>query len=824
MRFRASVFLIFAAINIFSICAKANGVNPIPEYSDKPALSAPYVYSPMSTGQAVIFNDNWKFNLINDSTANASSPEFNDSDWQTLSLPHDWSTDYYPSPSLNSCTGYFPGGIGWYRKNFTINDSLPKHHIFFEGVYNRSEVYINGHLLGKRPNGYISFYYDITPYLNPGENVIAVKVDHSREADSRYYTGSGIYRDVYLIASGEDSLSPWGLGWKALSISHRKAVVEIEYSAELNSSPKNFSIDATIRDAEGRIVAHGSRSLSDNKGNMNLNIKNPSLWDIGSPYLYNLDFKLLRHGKIIDSTSCRIGLRTLRFDPDKGFFLNGRNQKVKGVCIHHDAGVLGAAVPRRVWERRLQNLKKIGTNAIRLSHNPQAPYLYDLCDELGLLVMDEISDEWEFPKRKWITGWNDGTPKFDGTSDFFEEWIERDTEDMVRRDRNHPSVVFWSIGNEVDYPNDPYSHPSLDSIRINQPNFGGYNPDAPSAMRIGEVAKRLTAVVRNIDSSRPVTGALAGVAMSNHTAYPDAVDIVGYNYTENRYNLDHKLYPKRVIYGSENGRGYKEWKAVRDNDHIFGQFIWTGVEYLGEARKWPTRGLGPGMLDFGGFIKPSGKFREAMWSERPVAYLGTYPNHGDKRWLSGDAPAVWNYNDGMDVRVVCYTNAASAHLLLDGEEVGETKPFDDEEGIIFWDIPYSAGELKVEAFDKNGAVVATDSIATSGRPYALIAKADTYTVDTSNPIAHIEVEVVDENGNPVILADNMVTCRVTGAGKLLGLEGTSNTDMSHPKDHRRRVNNGHLLAYIERADGPGEIHVIFTSPLLESAELTLHSK
>lgn len=785
---------------------------------------AAYNYSPASFGNAVKFNDGWRFELVNDSSFNASSHDFDDSNWRELSLPHDWSTEHFPSPYLNSCTGYFPGGLGWYRKNFSVNDTSDKHYIFFEGVYNRSEVYINGHLLGKRPNGYVSFYYDITPYLKPGNNVLAVKVDHTREADSRYYTGSGIYRDVYLIASNKNHLSPWGLGWKALSISPHKTVVEVEYSADLETNPKNFSVEAVIRDAAGNVVAHGGRKISDTKGKLKLNIKNPKLWDIDSPYLYTLDFKLFNQGKEIDQTSCRIGLRTLKFDPDKGFILNGKNRKVKGVCLHHDAGVLGAAVPRQVWERRLRQLKSIGTNAIRMSHNPQAPMVYDLCDELGFLVMDEASDEWEFPKRKWITGWNNGTPGFQGSSDFFEEWIERDVADMVRRDRNHPSVIFWSIGNEVDYPNDPYSHPSLDSISINQPNFGGYNPEAPSAMRIGEVAKKLSAVVRSIDDSRPVTGALAGVAMSNHTAYPDAVDIVGYNYTENRYDIDHKLYPKRVIYGSENGRGYKEWRAVKDNDHIFGQFIWTGIEYLGESGRWPSRGLGTGMLDFGGFVKPAGKFREAMWSEKPVAHLGTYPNFGKRRWLSGDAQAVWNYNDGMDVRVVCYTNAASARLLLNDKEVGEIKPFNNEEGIIYWDIPFAKGVLSVQAMDTDGKVIATDTLRTTGRPYSIRAITDLEKLDKDHPIAQIEVQILDEEGNLVVLADNMVNCRVTGAGKLLGLEGTGNTDMSHPKDHRRRVNNGHLLAYIERTSSPGQIHITFTSPLLSPASITLQSE
>lgn len=806
---RFAVILICLGISVFAMMAGQKAVRT--------------QYSPLSFGEAKSFNDGWRFSLTKDSMANFADPTFDDSSWRTLSLPHDWSVEHYPSPTLNSCTGYFPGGIGWYRKSFTINDTLPKHFIFFEGVYNRSEVYLNGHLLGKRPNGYVSFYYDITPYLKPGENMIAVKADHSREADSRWYTGSGIYRDAYLIGSGRNHLSPWGVGWKATSITPSKATVQVEYATELTASPKEFQVEATIRDAEGRTVAEAKKKMTASSGKLKLNVRNPKLWDVDSPYLYSLDVKLKQGGVAVDSASCSVGLRTLKFDPDKGFFLNGRNRKVKGVCIHHDAGVLGAAVPRQVWERRLRQLKSIGVNAIRMSHNPQAPMVYDICDELGLLVMDEASDEWEFPKRKWITGWNDGTPGFQGTYDFFEEWIERDVADMVRRDRNHPSVVFWSIGNEVDYPNDPYSHPVLDSISINQPNFGGYNPDAPSAMRIGEIAKRLAAVVRSIDDSRPVTGALAGVAMSNHTGYPEAVDIVGYNYTEDRYLTDHKRYPKRVIYGSENGQGYKQWKAVRDNDHIFGQFLWTGLEYLGESRKWPSRGLGTGLLDFGGFLKPRGKFRASLWSDKPVAYLGTYPKRGKDTGLWIEAPALWNYKEGMDIRVVCYTNGNSARLLLDGKEIGERKPYDDEEGMIFWDVPFAEGVLTVDAMDKTGNVIATDTIATTGRPYALRTRVDSETLDADNPLAQIEVEVVDEKGNVVLLADNMVTCRVMGAGELLGLEGTGNQDMSHPKDHRRRVSNGHLLAYVKRT-GAGEVKVSFTSPLLQPAEVTLISK
>lgn len=785
------------------------------------AMNVSESFAQLSFGNAVKFNDGWRFTLGAD-TAGVTSLTFDDSSWRELSLPHDWSIEALPSPTLNACTGFFPGGIGWYRKRFTVTDSASVHYVYFEGVYNRSEVWLNGHLLGRRPNGYISFYYDMTPYLVDGDNVLAVRVDHSREADSRWYTGSGIYRDVYIVAADKVHLEPWGLGWEAVYISDKKAVVDVGLSAvDGDESSSLLTAVVSVADAEGRIVATGSASVfPGKKGNVRLTIKNPERWDLDNPYLYTMNVSLLCDGCATDRTSVRLGLRTIAFSPDNGFSLNGRNIKVKGVCIHHDAGVLGAVVPRDVWRRRLVKLKELGANAIRMSHNPQAPVVYDLCDELGLLVMDEASDEWEYPKRKWVTGWNVGTPRFEGSYDFFEEWIDRDVADMVRRDRNHPSIVFWSIGNEVDYPNDPYSHPILDSVSINQPTFGGFDPEAPRAERIGEIARRLSAIVRSIDTSRPVTGALAGVVMSNQTSYPDAVDIVGYNYTEDRYQCDHKAYPGRVIYGSENGHGYDAWLAVRDNAHIFGQFVWTGLEYLGEAGVWPSRGLGTGLLDFAGFMKPRGKFRAALWRDDPVAYVGTYPVGQSDPGLSIDAPGLWNYDEGQPVRVVCYTNAAQARLLLDGKVIGEMKPYDKATGIIYWDVAFRPGVLSVEGCDFSGDVVASDTVVTSGRPYALRASADVSELSVGST-AHIVVEVVDDDGNPVTLGDNDITCKVDGPARLIGLENGSNTDMDDHRDNHHRAYRGRLLAYIQPTGLDGDIWVNFTSPLLKGAEVRL---
>lgn len=780
----------------------------------------------VSFGKAGKFNDGWLFTLSDDSLM--SSTDYDDSRWRRLDLPHDWSVEHHLSPSLASCTGYLPGGVGWYRKHFRIDDDAARHYIYFEGVYNRSEVYLNGHLLGKRPNGYISFMYDLTPYLKEGDNVLAVRVDHSRSADSRWYTGSGIYRDVWMVSAPEVHFAQWGIGWHAVSLTDRRAVIAVDVEVEKHvEATGRMEVRTALFDAEGRCVAQTSGRVTDgkiglSKQTLTLRVNRPNRWNLDTPYLYTLKTELLSDGKRLDGSETKVGLRTLEFDPDKGFALNGRWMKVKGVCLHHDAGVLGAVVPPEVWERRLLNIKQyLGANAIRLSHNPQAPVVYDLCDRLGLLVMDEASDEWEFPKRKWVKGWNKGEPVFQGSFDFFEEWIERDVTDMVRRDRNHPSVFLWSIGNEVDYPNDPYSHPILDGSTINQPMFGGYKPDAPDAMRIGVIAQRLAACVRAVDTSRPVTGALAGVVMSNQTAYPEAVDVVGYNYTENRYDEDHATYPDRVIYGSETGSGIDAWYAVKNKDFIFGQFIWTGTDYLGEAGAWPSRGLGTGLLDFSSLPKPRGHHRASLWCEHPVTYIGTYPKAD---YLSPDAWDIWNYEPGQMVRVVCYTNAPQARLLLDGKEVGALKPYDPQSGIIHWDIPYQAGELRAEGCDEAGQVLSSYSIRSSGRPYAIRVSADRTSLSADRATAHLTVEVVDEQGIVVKLADNNIRCTIEGPARLLGLENSNNSDMSDYTARHRRVFQGRLLAYVQTTGQKGDVRIRFTSPLLQGAEVLLRAE
>ena len=789
-------------------------------------------YSQISFGDSEKINDNWKFNLQD--SPEAQNEIFNDAKWQTVNVPHDWSVKGQLSPTLASCTGYLPGGIAWYRKSISIPQSKSgeKVYLYFEGVYNRSEVFINGHSLGKRPNGYISFAYDATPYIKYGaENVISVRVDHSQSADSRWYSGSGIYRNVWLVYANPVHIAQWGV-YAYPEVNKGIGTLNIEVDVENGSGIKSkLTVINELLSKEGKSIGKTSAKI-EVPGNQNgkiltkINVKNPQLWDLENPNLYKLKTTVLKDGKQIDQTVTKTGFRTFTFDANNGFALNGKEMKMKGVCLHHDAGVLGSAVPREVWETRLKTLKEIGVNAIRTSHNPQAPDFYELCDALGLLVLNEAYDEWEFPKRKWLEGWNVGKPGFEGSFDIFAEYAEKDLEDFVRRDRNHLSVFAWSIGNEVDYPNDPYSHPVLDKGKegFGQAAYGGFKKDAPDAMRLGVIAKRLVAAVKKYDKSRPTTAGLAGVAMSNETEYPGALDITGYNYTESKYKSDHEKYPNRVIYGSENGHDLPAWLAVKDNKHIFGQFLWTGIDYLGESGKWPSRGFYSGLVDFAGVIKPRGYFRQSLWADKSMIYVGTYPLKNEKE-ISKDAWSIWNYTEGQKIRVVCYTNAIKARLELNGKIVGEAKPYDDKSGIIYWDIPFASGRLEAIGLDKNDKEISRYVITSSQQPAELTIAESGIIILKEKGVAKIMVQVKDQNGIPVMLSDNEVTCSISGPGTLLGLEAGNNTDMTDYTDNVQRVFHGHIAAYIQSTGASLEpIKVTFTSQWLKPVEVMITVK
>ncbi|MGJ5641288.1 sugar-binding domain-containing protein [Formosa sp. S-31] len=794
-------------------------------------LSQVPVMAQISFGDPVKINENWKFKLQDNTAFKTAS--FKDKDWNTVDLPHDWSVKGQLDSTLASATGYLPGGVAWYRKTIDIPKSKKGEKVFlyFEGVYNRSEVFLNGKSLGKRPNGYISFAYDATEAVNyGGKNTIAVRVDHSQSADSRWYTGSGIYRNVWLVYANPIHIGQWGV-FAYPEMDGDSGTLQVEVNLENETSKQEtVTVLNQLVNAAGTVVASDSQEIpidkeASAKVNASLKLTNPELWNLEHPYLYTLKTTVSTQGKTIDQTSTKTGFRTFTFDADKGFALNGEWMKMKGVCLHHDAGVLGSAVPREVWETRLKTLKDIGVNAIRTSHNPQSPDFYDLCDSLGILVLNEAYDEWEFPKRKWLQGWNVGTPGYQGSYDIFKTWSEQDLADMVRRDRNHLSVFAWSIGNEVDYPNDPYSHPVLaggGDTGFSQAVYGGYKKDAPDAMRLGAIAKRLVATVKQYDTTRPTTAGLAGVAMSNFTEYPGALDITGYNYTESKYLSDHEKYPNRVIYGSETRHDYDAWKAVVDNDHIFGQFLWTGIDYLGESREWPSRGFYSGLVDFMGRIKPMGYFRQSLWSDKPMIYIGTHPStekSGNEYY--SDSWSNWNYNAGQEIRVVCYTNAAKARLELNGKVVGETLPYNEKTGFMSWDIPFQSGILVAVGLNAANQEVSRYTIKTAGQPEALTAKVNTSALDQNHDVTQIILGVTDKDQNLVLASENEVTCEISGPGELLGMEAGNNSDMGDYTDNKQKVYKGEMSVYIKTTEKGKPVTVKFTSPGLKSVEITL---
>ncbi len=782
---------------------------------------------------SLLFNDDWLFHRGQVSEGEKGGVP--GTQWQNVQIPHDWSIEGPFSDEWASATAYLPGGIGWYKKSFIAPATWRGKKVFvnFDGVYKNSQVWINGHYLGKRPNGFVAFEYDLSSYLNiGGKNLIAVKADHSAFADSRWYTGSGIYRDVHLIVKDPVYLQPSDIAFSTPEVSARS--VTIQLNAEINNSTAKSStitLKMLLTDPKGKVTAEEEQKLSAKAGANTVQFRqsfsNPSLWSVGAPNLYKLKLSIIRDGKIADEVTQAVGIRSIRFDADKGFFLNGENLKLKGVCIHDDAGVLGVAVPAEVWASRLKTLKEAGVNALRLSHNPHASYLYDLCDQMGFLVMDEAFDEWEVGKNKWVKGWNVGIPSKNGYHEYFKEWAHRDIESMIKRDRNHPSIILWSIGNEIDYPNDPYSHPILDSGKNPQIYGRGYSAKNPPASDLTVIAKDLVKTVKMIDTTRPVTAALAGVVMSNKVGYPEVLDIVGYNYQEYRYAADHKQYRNRIIYGSENGMARQAWNAVDSNQYISGQFLWTGIDYLGEAGRWPQRSNGAGIIDLAGFKKPEYYYRQSLWAAKPMVYLGVKEitkREDNGIWSHRNVQSIWNWPENSKLRVECFTNCKEAELFLNGKSLGKVLRDTSKGQIPAWNVDYQVGELSVKGYN-DGKLISTYGIKTFGTAAKIKANPDrTIFPKSKKGICQIELQIADENGNPVYTAENDISANLSGDAKLLGLESGSTTSHESYQANHRQALNGKLIAYIQTNGKPGNITVSFNAKNLKPASVTLSVK
>ncbi len=774
----------------------------------------------------VDFDFGWRF-LISASPM-AMQPKFDDSAWQSVNLPHDWSIAGPFSPDYGSGNGYAPGGIAWYRKHFQPDATAQGKLVTLEldGVYDNSEVFLNGFFVGARPYGFESYTCDLTPLLKFGEdNVLAVRVDHSRFADSRWYTGSGIYRNVRLSITDPLHLAHWGTFVTTPVVKADFATVHVE-TVVGNSSGRSraFTLQSDVITPDGKVVATVSTPANVDLGqNQNviqdLAIAQPQFWSPDTPALYSLRTRLIADNATVDEATTPFGVRTFAFDPGIGFYLNGIPTKFKGVCIHQDGGSVGVAIPIQVWERRLAELKTLGVNAIRTSHNPPSPEFLDLCDRLGFLVMDEAFDEFTPAKNKWVVGWNQGVPSRFGYSEFFPDWSVRDISDMVLRDRNHPSIIMWSIGNEIDYPNDPFTDPALGDQ---------YRPGNPPGTDMVKWGRPLVAAVKALDPTRPVTAALASLAMSNAVGFAQILDIAGYNYQEPRYAQDRQQYPQRVIYGSENKHDYPSWVAVRDNPAISGQFLWTGIDYLGEARAWPARANPDGLLDLCGFVKPIGYFRQSLWSTQPMVYLcaersGAAANAGgDTNAPTGNE--TWNWPDQTSLTVSCYTNCPQVTLTLNDQPLGTKKFTDAVNGILTWQIPFTPGVLKAVGQNDSQTIICEFTLKTAGPAARIELYPDaTHLRADGKDISQIEFAVVDAQGVRVPDAAQELTFALSGPARILGLGNGDVTNSEPVQGPTHQAWQGRGLAIIQSSTTPGPITLQVSAPGLEPATVTLNS-
>ncbi len=779
-------------------------------------------------GKRVSFNQNWRFQLGD--ISNGQDVGLNDSHWRKLNVPHDWSVEGEFSEKHPAGTGggALPGGLGWYRKSFTIPATAQGKQVFieFDGVYRNSEVWINGHYLGKRPYGYSSFEYELTQYLRPGTNVIAVRVDNSQQPNSRWYSGSGIYRNVWLTTVDRVHVEHWGTYVTTPDVTTKAATVLIKTRVS-NSAESTAAVNLTtiIKDARGREVARGvekgvAKKDSHAEVSQTLKVSTPILWSDQRPYLYQVVSELDQNGRIVDRYETPLGIRTFHFDLNKGFILNGKPLKIRGVCNHHDLGSLGAAINTRALERQLEMLKAMGVNGLRTSHNPPAPELLDLTDKMGFIVMDEAFDVWKKEKTK-----------FDYHLDW-DEWHKRDLEDMVLRDRNHPSIFLWSIGNEV----------------VEQ--WGG-NPEA------GIISKELTGIVRNLDRSRPITAACNFVNEQNTLITAGDLDIIGTNYDHNKIPNFQKMFPGRLIIGTETtsalatrgsydmpsdqirrwprkwdevfkdgnadyscssydncsapwGSTHEEtWKIVKKHDFFSGMFIWTGWDYIGEPTPypWPAVTSYFGIIDLAGFPKDAYYMYQSEWTDKPVLHL--FPH--------------WNWKQGDKVDVVTYFNADEVELFLNGRSKG-TKRKQGDDLHVFWRLTYEPGVLKAVS-RKNGRVVLTREVRTAEEPARIVLIPDRQTIKADGEdLAFVTVKVVDRNGTLVPAADNLLKFELSGEASIAGVDNGNQISHESFKGNQRRAFHGMALAIIQSKQKQGRILLKASSPNLVSGSLVINTR
>ncbi|MCH7408122.1 DUF4982 domain-containing protein [Belliella sp. DSM 111904] len=777
--------------------------------------------------EVIDFNLDWKFSLGD--FPEATEPDFDDTAWRSLELPHDWSiegsfSEQHPTTPEG---GALPAGKGWYRKAFTVPKTYEQKEVWieFDGVYSNSEVWINGHYLGKRPNGYIGFKYDLSPYLTYGDstNLIAVKVDNEDQPNSRWYTGSGIYRNVRMVAANKLHVDHWGTFVTTPEINDQHAKVSLAVQLKNASvAEEEYTLVSIILNSEEKEVARQESSGQVKAGQVeqvehSLEVENAKLWRVEDPYLYTVISEVYQNGKKKDVYSTPLGIRYFEFDPEKGFSLNGVQKKILGVCLHHDLGALGAAVNKRAIQRQLEILKEMGVNAIRTAHNPPASELLELCDEMGFIVQDEAFDVWK--KRK---------AKEDYHKDW-DEWHQRDLQDMIKRDRNHPSIMMWSIGNEI--------REQFDSTGL-------------------VITRALANIVKELDTTRPVTAALTENEPEKNFIYQSgALDLLGFNYKHEAYSDFPETYPGESIIASESmsalaTRGFYQmpsdsvmrwpiahdiplvtgndefsvsaydhvsaywgstheetWKTIKALDHMAGLFVWTGFDYLGEPipYPYPARSSYFGIVDLAGFPKDAYYMYQSEWTDKPVLHI--YPHWN---WQDGELVDVWAY----------YSQADEVELFLNGKSIGVEKKRGDDLHVM-WRVPYQKGTLKAVS-KKDGKVVLEKEIHTAAEAYQIQTVADRNELSADGKdLSFITVEVKDQEGNLVPYADHLIEFEITGPGRIVGVDNGYQASLESFKAPFRKAFHGKCLVIIQSERTSGAIHLVAKSEGLKSGDVTL---
>lgn len=778
-------------------------------------------YAQNGTERKQLFDYDWKFFLGDVSEAKAN--DFNDDNWQKLDLPHDWSIEGKVNPKnpTKGAGGYFPTGIGWYRKTFYVPKEWAekKAAIYFEGVYMNSEVFINGKSLGVHPYGYTSFSYDLTSYLNFGkENVIAVKVDNSQQVNSRWYSGFGIYRHVWMMVTNPVHVAQWGTSVTTPAVSSKKATVQVKTMVKNETaSSQSIVVKSILWNKNSKNTGKTQMQIeipanSEKEISQTINVSNPLLWTPETPQLYQVQIQVVKDKKVLDDTKTNFGIRSLKFTAENGFQLNGKTVQLNGGCIHHDNGCLGAAAFDRAEERKVELLKAGGYNAVRSSHNPPSEAFLDACDRLGLLVMDESFDCWKVGKNN-----ND-------YSKYFNEWWNRDLDAMLLRDRNHPSIFMWSIGNEIPERADP------EAVKT---------------------AQMLINALKKIDNTRPVTSAIVdnGKDWSVFDPLMAVHDVAGYNYHLNSAPDDHKRVPSRIIVHTESypKDAFNNWKLVKENKYVIGDFVWTAIDYLGEAgigrtyysgetpgENWdndmfPIHAAYCGDIDLIGWRKPVSHYRSMLYNNNQKLYMAVRepapePLEIKETWWSVYPTWeswTWPGFEGRNIDVEVYSKYPKVRLYLDNKLIGEKATTQDQQFKATFTIPYSSGKLKAVGMENEKEMEST-ILQTAGDATKIKLSADRREIlANGQDLSFITVEITDKDGIIQPNATNRLHFKIDGSGVIAGVDNANIKDTDTYVSDTRKAWKGKVLVVIKSTHDAGDIKLTVSSPTLEETAINI---